>query len=33
MIRDTANKLIEKANSNGGPDNITVVLAKVIGLA
>jgi len=31
-LKTAASKLIEKANSNGGPDNITVVLAKVVGL-
>ncbi len=30
-IKTAAATLIERANSNGGPDNITVVLAKVIG--
>ena len=27
-----AKALIDKANSNGGPDNITAVLAKVVGV-
>jgi protein phosphatase len=27
-LRTAASKLIERANSNGGPDNITVVLAR-----
>ena len=31
-MKAAASKLIERANSNGGPDNITVVLAKVIGI-
>ena len=31
-LQSAASKLIQKANSNGGPDNITVVLAKVMGL-
>lgn len=31
-MQSAASKLIGKANSNGGPDNITVVLAKVMGL-
>jgi predicted house-cleaning NTP pyrophosphatase (Maf/HAM1 superfamily) len=30
-LKTAATKLVEKANSNGGPDNITVVLAKVMG--
>ena len=30
-IKGACSKLIERANSNGGPDNITVVLAKVMG--
>lgn len=30
-LKSACTKLIERANSNGGPDNITVVLAKVIG--
>ncbi len=32
-LKTAATKLIEKANSNGGPDNITVVLAKVMGIS
>ncbi|MEZ4288148.1 MAG: protein phosphatase 2C domain-containing protein [Polyangiales bacterium] len=32
-LNTAVSKLIECANSNGGPDNITVVLAKVIGLS
>ena len=32
-LKVAAAKLIERANDNGGPDNITVVLAKVIGNA
>ncbi|MEM7136836.1 MAG: Stp1/IreP family PP2C-type Ser/Thr phosphatase [Myxococcota bacterium] len=32
-LQTAANRLIEEANNNGGPDNITVVLAKVMGLA
>lgn len=31
-LRTASLKLIEKANAAGGPDNITVVLAKVMGL-
>ncbi|MFO0693302.1 MAG: Stp1/IreP family PP2C-type Ser/Thr phosphatase [Polyangiales bacterium] len=31
-LKTAATKLVEKANSNGGPDNITVVLAKVMGV-
>jgi len=27
-IKDTASKLIERANENGGPDNITAVLVR-----
>ena len=30
-LKTASQKLIEKANSNGGPDNITVVLSKVMG--
>jgi protein phosphatase len=30
-IKGACTKLIERANGNGGPDNITVVLAKVMG--
>ncbi|MEO0325100.1 MAG: Stp1/IreP family PP2C-type Ser/Thr phosphatase [Myxococcota bacterium] len=30
-MRSAAARLIERANANGGPDNITVVLAKVVG--
>ena len=30
-LKSACNTLIERANGNGGPDNITVVLAKVIG--
>ncbi len=30
-LKAAAAKLIERANANGGPDNITVVLAKVMG--
>jgi len=30
-LKKAANMLIERANANGGPDNITVVLAKVVG--
>ena len=30
-LKTAATKLIERANANGGPDNITVVLAKVMG--
>lgn len=30
-LKNAAAKLIERANANGGPDNITVVLAKVVG--
>lgn len=30
-IKGACTKLIERANANGGPDNITVVLAKVMG--
>ena len=32
-LQTAANKLIESANEAGGPDNITVVLAKVMGLS
>lgn len=32
-IEQAATKLIAKANDNGGPDNITVILAKVVGVA
>ncbi len=31
-LKTASNKLIETANGNGGPDNITVVLAKVMGV-
>ncbi|MCA9529138.1 MAG: Stp1/IreP family PP2C-type Ser/Thr phosphatase [Myxococcales bacterium] len=31
-LQTAAQKLIDVANANGGPDNITVVLAKVVGL-
>ena len=31
-LKTASSKLIEKANSNGGPDNITVILAKVMGV-
>ena len=27
-LKSAATKLIERANANGGPDNITVVLAR-----
>ncbi|AKF06966.1 Serine/threonine phosphatase PrpC, regulation of stationary phase [Sandaracinus amylolyticus] len=30
-LKGVASKLIERANANGGPDNVTVVLAKWIG--
>ncbi|MBX3248222.1 MAG: Stp1/IreP family PP2C-type Ser/Thr phosphatase [Myxococcales bacterium] len=30
-IKGACAKLIERANDNGGPDNVTVVLAKVVG--
>ncbi|HJK92310.1 MAG TPA: Stp1/IreP family PP2C-type Ser/Thr phosphatase [Polyangiaceae bacterium LLY-WYZ-15_(1-7)] len=30
-LKGACSKLIERANSNGGPDNITCVLAKVMG--
>jgi serine/threonine protein phosphatase PrpC len=30
-LKGLASKLIERANANGGPDNVTVVLAKWIG--
>jgi protein phosphatase len=30
-LKAAASKLIERANANGGPDNVTVVLAKWIG--
>jgi protein phosphatase len=30
-VKQAASRLIERANANGGPDNITVVLAKWIG--
>ena len=32
-LETAAKKLIDRANEGGGPDNITVVLAKVMGLA
>ena len=32
-LQTAANRLIEAANESGGPDNITVVLAKVMGLS
>jgi len=32
-LQTAANRLIEGANEAGGPDNITVVLAKVMGLS
>jgi protein phosphatase len=32
-METAANRLIESANEAGGPDNITVVLAKVMGLS
>ena len=31
-LKAAAAQLIDRANSNGGPDNITVVLAKVVGI-
>ncbi len=31
-LKNCASQLIQKANDNGGPDNITAVLAKVIGV-
>ena len=31
-LKKAAQSLIDRANSNGGPDNITVVLAKVVGI-
>ena len=31
-VKTASAKLIERANSNGGPDNITVVLCKVVGV-
>jgi protein phosphatase len=31
-LKTAAARLIEKANERGGPDNITVVLAKVMGI-
>jgi serine/threonine protein phosphatase PrpC len=31
-LKKAASELINRANSNGGPDNITVVLAKVVGI-
>ena len=31
-MKAAASRLIGRANSNGGPDNITVVLAKVVGI-
>ena len=31
-LKKAASSLIDRANSNGGPDNITVVLAKVVGI-
>lgn len=30
-LKEACSRLIEKANANGGPDNITVVCAKVMG--
>ena len=32
-LQTAANKLIDSANEAGGPDNITVVLTKVMGLS
>ncbi len=32
-LQSACDKLVQKANDNGGPDNITVVLAKVVGSA
>ncbi len=31
-LKESCNKMIERANSNGGPDNITVVVARVVGV-
>lgn len=31
-LKEACQKLIERANSNGGPDNITVVIARVVGV-
>ena len=31
-LKTATKALIDKANSNGGPDNITAVLAKVVGV-
>ncbi len=31
-LQKTADALIDRANNNGGPDNVTVVLTKVIGV-
>jgi serine/threonine protein phosphatase PrpC len=31
-LKTASQKLVQKANDNGGPDNITVVLAKVMGV-
>jgi len=31
-LKTASQKLVEKANTNGGPDNITVVLSKVMGI-
>lgn len=31
-LKEACSKLIERANANGGPDNITVVLARVVGV-
>ena len=32
-LKHACSTLIEKANANGGPDNITVVLARVVGVS
>jgi len=31
-MKEACNTLIERANTNGGPDNITAVIAKVVGV-
>ena len=31
-LKTAATRMVERANEHGGPDNITVVLAKVVGV-
>lgn len=31
-LKEACQKMIERANANGGPDNITVVIARVVGV-